>query len=347
METTKTARNTGIDLLKSVAIVGVIVIHTCYDGYSNPILSFDWLSTVFWGSMVRASVPIFFMCSGALMMNPSKELPVKKLYARKLLRIVVSMFAWAFAYKAYHLLVSGAFSADSVVYAIKEVLLFRQEFHLYFLQIMVIVYAFLPVIRINTRHASKRELEYALALWFLLGIVYPTVRPFWPFTLLSGFPLQWAINMTYAAIGYGLLGYYLTQHLIPAKYSVLLLAAGFLIVSGGTAIMSQRTGALYENFFEGMTVGVALLAVGIFGLCYNYRDGVRGKAAIIVAGLSKASFCIYLVHVFWLYIIGALISVNDFPCIISIPAISCLNLAASYCTYLVLSKIPVINKWLM
>ena len=134
--------------------------------------------------------------------------------------------------------------------AFKEVLLFKQEFHLYFLQIMVVVYVFLPVTRIITKHAAKKELKYALAVWFLLGIVYPTVKPFWPVTLLSGIPVQWMINMTYAAIGYGLLGYYLSQYLISLKWSILFLVVGFLGVDGGTVFMSMRTETCIKTFWK-------------------------------------------------------------------------------------------------
>ncbi len=258
------------------------------------------------------------------------------------------MFIWALGYKAYHLIVAGTYSMHDIFQAFKEVLLFKQEFHLYFLQIMVVVYVFLPVTRIIAKHAAKKELKYALAVWFLLGIVYPTVKPFWPVTLLSGIPVQWMINMTYAAIGYGLLGYYLSQYLISLKWSILFLVVGFLGVYGGTVFMSVRTETLYQNFLEGMSVCVALLAIGVFGLCYNLKSSIGGKTATVISKLSKASFCIYLVHVFWLYFFNFLgISVNGFPCLLSIPLISCLNLALSYCTFLFLSKIPLIRNWLI
>ena len=348
MENSKSEWYIGIDLLKAIAIFGVVIIHTCGAGYSNPISSFDWLSSVFWGSIARASVPIFFMCSGALLLNPKKELSIHRLYTKNLLRIVLSMCIWALVYRAYHLIVAGTYSLHDIFQAIKEVLLFKQEFHLYFLHIMVIVYVFLPITRVITKHSTKKELRYSLAVWFLLGIVYPTVRPFWPVTLLSGIPVQWMLNMTYAAIGYGLLGYYLSQHLISLKRSVLFLAIGFLGVFGGTIFMSMRTETLYQNFLEGMSVGVALLAIGIFGLCYNLKSSIGKKTAQVISKLSKASFCIYLVHVLWLYFFDFLgISVNGFPCLISIPLISCLNLALSYCTFLLLSKIPLIRRWLI
>ena len=159
----------------------------------------------------------FFMCSGALLLDPNRELTLKKLYARNLLRIVLAMLVWAKAYKAYHLFVSGTLGMTSLLQACKQVLLFDQETHFYFIHIMIIVYAFLPVTRVFVRYASKNDMIYALVLWFLLGIAYLTVRSFWPFSSLSGIPAQWLINMTYAAIGYGILGYFLRCHPIPGN----------------------------------------------------------------------------------------------------------------------------------
>ena len=69
-------RDRSIDLLKTLAIFGVLTIHTCTLGYQHPVGSFSWLSTVFWGSVVRASVPIFLMCSGALLLHPDHALPL-------------------------------------------------------------------------------------------------------------------------------------------------------------------------------------------------------------------------------------------------------------------------------
>lgn len=342
-------RNRSIDLLKTLAIIGVVVIHTCSGGYGNPIPSFDWISSVFWGSIVRASVPIFFMCSGALLLSPHKELSLKKLYTKNLLKIVVAMFAWALAYKGYLLVISNAFTWPACFQAIKEVLLFNHEFHLYYLHILILVYVFLPITRVFVKNASQKELKYALTVWFLLGIVYPTVKTFWPFTLLTGMPAQWAMNMTYAAIGYGVLGFYLSCYpLRSPKWDIALCVTGFVLAFGLTVLLSVKSGSLYPNFLEGMSVGVALLATGLFGLGQRIRLNPDGKALKAVTKISKASFCIYLVHVFFIYFFNAWsISVNLLPPLISIPLLSCVNLTLSYCCYCILSKIPVINKWLV
>lgn len=166
------------------------------------------------------------------------------------------------------------------------------------MHILCLVYLFLSVTRSFVKNADKKELLYALALWFLLGIVYPTVKPFLPLDLLSGIPAQWAMNMTYASIGYSILGHYLTCYPVSKNWSLLLLGVGAISVFGLTTSVSIKNGSLYENFLEGMSVGIALLAAGLFGL-------------------------------------------------LSIPVLSCVNLALSYCCYCILSKIPFVNRWLV
>ena len=84
-------RDLGVDLAKAVSILGVIMVHISSQGYNFPIGSFNWSAAVFWGSVVRGSVPIFFMCSGVLFLDPERELPLKKLYGRYLLRIAAAM----------------------------------------------------------------------------------------------------------------------------------------------------------------------------------------------------------------------------------------------------------------
>lgn len=344
---TKQNRNLAIDFLKAIAIFGVVVIHTCSYNYS--ISSFNFVSSVFWGSLVRASVPIFFMCSGALLLAPEYRLNLKKFFSKNVLRIIYAMLFWAMAYKVFHLLALHSLTLVNVFQALKEVLLFNQEPHLYFLQIILLVYLFLPVTKIITGYADKRQLEYLLLLWFVLGIVFPTVAAFWPFKLLSGIPMQYKINETYAAIGYGLFGYYLKQYTPWNKFlCILLAAAGFLLTFGGTCLFSSSKAAFDTQFFEGMSVGVCLMAAGIFGFCASSEIPQSSKVAGKFIYLSKSSFCVYLTHMFFLYTLSYFgIKAAILPTIISTPIVAGIIFILSLLAYAVLSRIPIVSKWLI
>jgi len=342
-----TKRDLSIDKLKVVAIFGVIIIHVC--AYNYNIASFNWTASVFWGSIVRASVPIFFMCSGALLLRPGKAFSVRRFYRKNILRIIAAMLVWAMAYKMFHLAAGHNLTAASLFQALKEVLLFNQEFHLYYLQIILLVYLFVPVMRIITQNASKRELEYLLILWLAFGIIFPTVLPYWPFRLLTDIPMQYKMNMTYAAIGYSLLGFYLKRYPLRRRvWYFILAAAGFLIVFGGTYLSSMGKEALDEHFFEGMSVGVCLLAAGIFGIFVSAeypRNEKFGKTAIY---FSKASFCIFLSHVFFLDLLSDLgVTADILPTAISTPILAGIIFACSTLVYAVLSRIPVVKDWII
>lgn len=341
-------RHTDIDLVKTLGILGVLIIHTCSAGFSYPVASFDWTGTLIWAAPVRASVPLFFMCSGVLFLSPSRELPLKKLYLKNILRILLAMLFWSFLYKLYHLYTSGALSATAIFTAFKEILLFKQEFHFYYLHIILLFYILVPIVRVFTRAASKNELLYGLAVWFLVGILYPTLRPFWPFSLLDGIPSQWLLNMTYAAMGYGLLGYYIKEYGISVKVSVIFLLLSLAFIFGGSFFMSVRRGELYGDFMEGMSFGVAFLATGIFGLCVNCAPRCSRGFKSLCLYVSRASFCIYCVHVFFIYLLSGFgLSALTWTPIISVPVTAAVNMLLCCVVYSALSRIPLVKKWLI
>ena len=341
-------RRVGIDLIKSFAIFGVLVQHTAYYGFLAPVRSFGWISAAVWGSVFRTSVPLFFMCSGALLLAPEKELPLRRLFGKNYLKILLAVLVWALGYKLFHLLLDGAFSLPALWQGVKETLLFQHEFHLYFLHILLLVYAFLPLTRRFVRHATDQELRYALALWFLLGILYPTLRPYWPLTLLSAIPLQWMLNMSYAAIGYGLLGYCLSRRPLSPSAAVGLGAAGLVLTFVPTLLLSLRQGTLAEQFLGGMSVGVCLLAAGQYALLDRLGARLRERSARRAGFLSRSSFCVYLVHVVFLNLFQRWdLTAAVYPAVIAIPALSLLLWLLSAAVYLVLSRIPFVRKWLI
>lgn len=340
-------RDGAADFLKAFAILGVLLIHASTDGYQAPMGSFDWYAALFWGSISRAAVPIFLMVSGALMLDPKRALSLKKLWTRSLPRLLLALLFWAFGYQVYRLLrVSGGITAAGLWQAFKDTLLFHHEFHLYYLHIMLVVYALLPLTRLITAHADKRTIQYLLALWAVLGILYPTFKGVWPLTLLYGIPTQYALNMTYASVGYGLLGWYLHQYARSWKPWLAVAAAGFALVYGGTILLSLRQGSLFTKLLEGMSPGVALLAAGVCGAAFS---GLRERGLPLpVELLSRASFCIFLLHVFFLYQLKHFgLWANAGPAVLFVPLTAAAVLACSLAAWLILSRIPVVNRWLI
>ena len=314
------ARQLDLDLVRTVAIFGTVLIHaTAVGGFNWAFGSAAWTANLFWSSLLRCAVPLFLMCSGALFLDPGRDLPLKTLWGKYMFRIAVALVFWATAYLVWGLWLQGDMNWPGLSWAIREFFKFRHRDHLYYLVLLLLVYAVLPVL-----------------------------FTFWPFSLTEGTVREYSMRFTGMAVGLGVLGWLLhTQgKKLPAKCYALLYLGGFALTFFGTLALSLRRGELCWTLLQGNAPGVVLEAAGLFGLCLYGKPGARGRA--VTTALSKASFCIYLVHLFFLdllmkvgYYTGALNPVW------SAPAETVVLVACGFVTWLVLRKVPLVKRYLI
>lgn len=344
------------DVLKCLGCVGVIIIHTASQSMKSlPIPSFNWLCAVFWGCLWRSAVPLFLMVTGALLLDPAKEMSLRRVFERYFLRILLCLFVWAFAYRLC--LVAGGWilyrqlDPSWFADAVKSVLTFNHHLHLYYLHLLLVLYIFLPLLRVYAAHADRATQRYVLAVWFVFGIVFPLLYQFPPFSAIVGIPGQYPMSMTYASFGYALLGWYLrntrTERRDFGPWLAVFLA-GFALVFGVTVAVSMAQGQLYQGFLEGFTPGVALMAVGAYGCVSALFSGRDGEAMPRLRAFSRASFCVYLSHHFFVMLLRVCFeqAYASF-CLLVIPAQAAVILAGSLLVYAVLSRIPWVKAHLI
>lgn len=346
-KTSPTPQRSGpVDALRAWAMAGVLLIHTSAAGLGGDVGTPDWYGALFWNSVSRASVPIFLMLTGALLLDPSRPLSLRRLWLGRIPRLLAPLLTWAMVYRLWQLWRwGGGITPARVLEAVKQTLAFHHQNHLYYLHIALLVYALLPALR-PLAQVDRRTLEYLLGLWVALGILYPTLRGVWPLTLLRGIPVQYGLNLAYAGAGYALLGWYLRQYARRPRAWALMAAAGFLVIFVGTAILSLRDGGLNGALLEGCAPGAALLAAGSCGWVFTaLRDWSAPRAVEV---LSRASFCVYLVHLLPLWELGRLgVRWTAGPCWLSVPLTAAAVLACSLAVWAVLRRVPVVRDWLI
>ncbi len=340
-------RDYGLDLAKATAICSVVVIHVSFSALYAPLGSFDWLSGVLWRSVSAGAVPLFYLCSGATLLAPAYPLTLGTLYRYKISRILLALFVWAAVYEWQRILSLGDFSPDVWWTAIARLLRFEHEFHFYFLHILLLVYAFLPLTRELTAHSSKGTLRYLLALWALVGVLFPAAAALDFFSQLDAVLPRWSLNTTYAAIGYTVLGYYLTRYPPPLWLLRLACTLGCMLIIQGTFFHSADSGAFMDFFLEGLSPAVVLYSGGLFGLLLHHgKKAARTRVAVSL--LARASFCIYAAHMLVLYSLDPLLPVlKTYPALLWIPLLSGVILSLCLLLYLLLRRIPFVRKWLI
>ena len=127
---------------------------------------------------------------------------------------------------------------------------------------------------------------------------------------------------------------------------VWLYLAGTALTFGLTLAASVKTGALYQVFLQGSAPGVCLQAAGLYGFCAaRWQNRDRWPMAETV---SKASFCIYLTHLFFLdFLAGRGRSAGTLPPGWGVPGLGAAACGGGFLVWLVLRRVPVVKTYLI
>lgn len=296
------------DLIRIGALFAVVGIHLLTPIYARPDFfggSFWWL-TFLLNSLFRASVPLFVMLSGYLLLG--KETSLRQNAERTLNRIVVPFLAFYvinFFYNAW-----AATARQSVFdYSVFFHNLSKNSYtYLYFLIILAFLYALVPLFRQVFIAQNKRLTLYVIVFFFANAIVATVAR----FTSLREGDVFHTYTTWMLWVGYFLAGYWIRQHQGElGKYQRWLVAALLvglsLTVSMGYWSWSQHWQGNDALFIGGVTypedylsVGVILVAASAFVLMIRTRltERLVGNETMVklIKWLAEVSFGVYLVH---------------------------------------------------
>lgn len=297
------------DLLRVIASFAVILIHVTSNGISGYEESSDvWIASVIINSLCRWSVPVFFMVSGMFYLDPKKEVNTKKLFTQNIWRIILCIVVWGFAYGMLDQYLYSTLTLKSVFITLYGIVTGHTGYHLWFLYTLLMLYVAVPVLRVFTKYASKQQLDYALTIWFVCGVVVGRINAAAKAVLSTENLLPYEPMVLTGYAGYFLLGYRLKAYTLPEKsYRLLYLLAGVSIVVMplGNVALSRFLQRDITGILESpLGVGSWLIAVAVFVFASRLQTekwAVKVKATLAILG--ERMFGVYLVHVIFVYVL--------------------------------------------
>lgn len=341
-----------LDYLRILSAFFIVVLHVCASVWcSGDVHSFGWHTVNAFS--LRFPLPIFFMISGALFLDPSRPLSIKRLYTGNILRIVIAYLFWTLLFTVS----SGSRSLGTIL---DQVL--NPYRHTWFLMVLAGCYMMVPVFRKLTESPSITK--YFL-LFFLLHNLRGDIQ-----VLLSAIPSpyfqrmsQWLqsaasllqLKTTLGYAGHFVLGYYLHQAELKKRTRTVIYilgAASYILSVSLTAAISLQNGiATSTRATDNFTTLTTLQAAAFFLLIKHSlgRFSPKGKWEGRVQQLSKITFGIYLVHMPIVNFLEQRLHLNALfvnP-LIAVPVLSLSVFLISALVSWVLNKIPIVRKYLV
>ena len=328
--------------MRVVGVLAVIGIHSCGRIFFIDIHTFEWNATNFYNALVRWAVPVFVMISGALFLG--RDIPLKRLYGKNILRIFIALYFWSFIYVLY-----GYMKGAKLRWIIEEFIF--GHYHLWFLYMLIGLYIIVPVVKkiADSNFASVYFLVLSLIFAFIIpqGIASIRLIRIGFSNAVESFINRFSITFASGYVGYFLLGHFLNNIEISPQTARKIYIAGILGFFG--AVLMSTAASLIINkahseFYKPLSVNVLCVSMAVFVF---FKKNFNRPSRVIMT-LSKYSFGAYLVHDMILTFASNIgISAKMCNPIISIPATVIFVFIISFAISGVLNHIPVLKKYIV
>lgn len=349
VESTK-GRIVYLDYMRAVAAVAVIVLHVASNNWYGYIGTADWNSFTLYLGLTRFSVPLFVMISGVLFLRKERQIDIKRIFSHNIVRLILVLLFWSMIYQIYHQVSdSGTFVPGMLWQGVKNILKGETQVHLWFLYMMIGLYIVLPLVKVFTDHATKKQLEYFLLLYLVFHCLLTVLN-----RQESVYIKVFSVNMSKLGItgvsgyaGYFILGHYLDNYPlkgIQRKALYILGIVSLAVTVGATYVSSVSKGACEDIYLNYMTPNVLFMSAAVFTAMSKTacKEGIVHRAAVQIADCSLGIYGVHMLFVFIFWKAG--IDTFLLPGIISVPLLSAVTLICSFIVAKGLKLIPGLGR---
>lgn len=280
--------------LRALACLGVVILHTIRLYFSRSVLDgANYTAAGCVKDLMNFAVPCFLMVSGALLLDPDKDLSLRKIWGKYVLKVFLCLAVFTAVFTCFDAFADHSFAFPGILLAVGENLWKDGSWaHLWYLYMLIGIYAMLPLYRILARYAGRKELLYLLTVWTVFLVILPMagtaagVRTGFTIGTSSVFPMCLFLGFVLEGGGPG-----------KAKRIWFL-----LLVGGGLTVLCSVAAYRYELESAKSLIStyaflpVLMLSAGVFAGWKMVSPRLPGKCKAVLSAADRSSFGIYLIH---------------------------------------------------
>lgn len=302
----------------------------------------------------RMSVPLFIIVSAYLLVPMREDQNMWQFYRRRFRRILPPFIVFMLLYSTLPVL-WGQIDGSTSVKDLSRLLLNFPTLagHLWFMYPLICLYLFIPMISAWLRKASAGE-ERFFVLLFLISTCMPYLHRWfgeiWGECFWNEFHVLWYFS---GYLGYLVLAHYIRVHLTWSRHKRFTVGLAMVLVGAAWTIYSFYVQAVpgqlhstpvIELGWNMCSINCVILTAGTF-LIFTCIEKL--KAPDFITEMSKLSYGVYLMHIFWLGVwVTIFKEICPLPTVAGIPCIAIATFASCFATAKIISFVPG-SKWVI
>ncbi len=352
-----------IDILRIILMYGIVLLHTISAMWGEvTINSRNFEIMMIYETVTRCGVPVFFMISGALMLDKNKQIKLKKLYLHNILHLVIVYFIWSFILALFDAVRTGQpIVSENLIKSLVD-----GYWHLWFLPPLIGIYIVIPVFRAITM--KEKTTRYFTTIAFIFAVVFPFINQMSLYihndalkksvanlnTMSGKFDMKVVCNYGL----YFILGYYLegVQSVFLWKRKILytLGAISMALACALNIISSEQVGSVSEPFAGHYNLLIYMSCIAVFVFVKScqvklaYRIERDSTLKTIIKEISDNCLGIYVLHILVRNILVSkgvhALSFNPF---FAAPLVALLIFSIACVITMLIRRIPIIGKWIL
>lgn len=295
-----------ITLSSVVSMLAVVCMHANTKIFDNAeVTSGAWLSAHLMISICYFAVPVFFMITGATLMDYRDRYSTRDYFRARIKKTVIPFILWSLIALVFQLLLRQVkLSSLTVPVVITGILKTKYLSIYWFFLKLFSVYLMIPVISLIPKEKREKAFLYVMAVAFVLEKLVPFLNKAFSLSI----PVSIRMEMGYDCYWFVFAGYYLQNKKWKRGQRIAVYIAGlagFLIQFVGTYRLSLAAGEVVDILQGSRGMANLLYSVAVFVLLQQIAERMDEESRLskLISFLSGYTFGVYLTHRYFLTVL--------------------------------------------
>lgn len=251
-----------ISILNVLACIGVVILHTFETGYTSDA---NFVFEVLIRAILYCAVPVFFMITGATLIDYRERYDTKTFFKKRLLKVIIPLIIWSIIYFIINFF-KGKFSINdlSFKFVFEYFFLVKTNPIFWFFVVIIGIYLAIPVISLIPQETRRKAFLYIIIITFVFNQFLPDLL----YHLNLNYNYDLKFPLTYSGwISFIFIGYYIDKYEIVKKHRVIIYVLGiigFLTMVVPTIFISYHKNESCSWFDEYYDAPCVLYSASVF-----------------------------------------------------------------------------------